>query len=70
MDQSTQDMNSGGATEHIDMRDGDDFVCPNCGCEIMLKHHGDPARMPQMQLFTCCCGTPMQFEHPRGPAMA
>ena len=50
---------------HIDMRDGDDFVCPNCSCEIMLKHHGDAARMPQMQMFRCCCGTEMEFEHPR-----
>jgi hypothetical protein len=48
------------------MRDGDDFVCPNCGCEIMLKHHGDPRKMGQMGPFTCCCGTPMEFEHPEG----
>jgi hypothetical protein len=46
------------------MRDGEDFVCPNCGCEIMLKHHGDPARMQNMRPFTCCCGTQMQPEHP------
>jgi hypothetical protein len=46
------------------MKDGEDFVCPNCGCEIMLKHHGDPARMPNMGPFTCCCGTQMQPEHP------
>jgi hypothetical protein len=49
-----------------EMRDGEDFVCPNCGCEIMLKHHGDPARMPNMGPFTCCCGTPMEPEHPGG----
>jgi hypothetical protein len=48
----------------LEMRDGEDFVCPNCGCEIMLKHHGDPAKMPNMRPFTCCCGTPMQPEHP------
>jgi hypothetical protein len=48
------------------MRDGDDFVCPNCGCEIMLKHHGDPQKMGQMAPFTCCCGTPMEFEHAAG----
>ncbi len=50
------------------MKDGDDFVCPNCGCEIMLKHHGDPAKMPNMRPFTCCCGTPMEFEHPEARA--
>ncbi len=48
------------------MRDGDDFVCPNCGCEIMLKHHGDPQKMQGMRPFTCCCGTLMEFEHPEG----
>jgi hypothetical protein len=47
-----------------EMRDGDDFVCPNCGCEIMLKHHGDPAKMQRMTMFTCCCGHRMEFEHP------
>jgi len=51
-------------TTVLEMRDGDDFVCPNCGCEIMLKHHGDPSKMPNMRPFTCCCGTPMQPEHP------
>ena len=51
--------------ENIDMREGDDFVCPNCNCEIMLKHRGDPAKMQSMQMFTCCCGTKMEFEHPR-----
>ena len=48
----------------IEMRDGDDFVCPNCGCEIRLIHHGDPAKMPKMDMFTCCCGTRMEKEHP------
>ena len=41
---------------------GDDFVCPNCGCEIRLIHHGDPAKMPKMDMFTCCCGTRMEKE--------
>jgi hypothetical protein len=50
-------------TAVLEMRDGDDFVCPNCGCEIMLKHHGDPSKMQNMRPFTCCCGTPMQPEH-------
>jgi hypothetical protein len=50
--------------ERLQMRDGQDFVCPNCSCEIMLKHHGDPAKMPTMQPFTCCCGTRMEPEQP------
>ena len=59
-------MTHGSGSSMLEMRDGDDFVCPNCGCEIMLKHHGDPRRMGQMGPFTCCCGTPMEFEHPEG----
>jgi hypothetical protein len=51
-------------TSQLEMQDGEDFVCSNCGCEIMLKHHGDPSRMQTMQPFTCCCGTQMQPEHP------
>lgn len=47
------------------MQDGDDFVCPNCRCEIMLKHHGDHSRMDEMHMFVCCCGTEMQYEHPK-----
>src|SRR5262245_39894386 len=35
-------------TQRPEMHDGEDFVCPTCNCEIMLKHHGDPERMPQM----------------------
>ncbi len=46
-----------------EMHDGEDFVCPNCNCEITLKHHGDESKMRQMVPFTCCCGTPMQPEH-------
>ena len=41
------------------MQDGDDFACPRCGCEIRLIHHGDPAKVAQMEPFTCCCGTRM-----------
>jgi hypothetical protein len=62
MDQATTPQQ----TDRLEMRDGEDFVCSNCGCEIMLKHHGDPARMQQVVPFTCCCGTPMQPEHPAG----
>jgi predicted RNA-binding Zn-ribbon protein involved in translation (DUF1610 family) len=46
----------------IQMQEGDDFVCPNCGCEIRLRHHGDPAKMPNMDMFICCCGTRMEKE--------
>jgi hypothetical protein len=46
----------------MDMQEGDDFVCPNCGCEIRLRHHGDPAKMQHMQAFVCCCGTRMDKE--------
>ncbi|HEY7132554.1 MAG TPA: hypothetical protein VH440_09900 [Candidatus Limnocylindrales bacterium] len=46
----------------MDMQDGDDFVCPNCHCEIRLVHHGDPQRMERMGPFTCCCGTLMEKE--------
>jgi hypothetical protein len=47
----------------MQMREGDDFVCSNCGCEIRLRHHGDPAKMQPMRPFTCCCGTAMDPEH-------
>jgi hypothetical protein len=46
------------------MHDGDEFVCPNCGCDLILKQHGDPAKMQEMRPFTCCCGTAMHSEHP------
>ncbi len=52
------DQESGMAT----MEEGEDFVCPNCGCEIRVRHHGDPERMPRMVPFTCCCGTQMRKE--------
>ncbi len=56
----TQPMQS---TDRTEMRDGEDFVCPNCNCEIMLKHHGDASKMRNMRPFTCCCGTTMVPEH-------
>ena len=52
--------------DRVEMHDGEDFVCPTCNCEIMLKHHGDPAKMPKMGPFTCCCGTEMVPEHGQG----
>ena len=44
------------------MQEGDDFFCSNCGCEIRLRHHGDPAKMENMGPFICPCGTPMTKE--------
>ena len=44
------------------MNEGDDFVCPNCACEIRLRHAGDPARMAQVGPFVCSCGTQMVKE--------
>jgi hypothetical protein len=52
----------------LQMQEGDDFVCSNCGCEIRLRHHGDPAKMPSMQPFTCCCGTRMDPENNQRPS--
>lgn len=50
--------------DRMRVHDGEDFVCPSCRCEIMVKHAGDPSRMPNMQpAFTCCCGTRMVPEH-------
>ena len=46
----------------MQMQEGDDFVCRNCGCEIRLRHHGDPEKMQRMDTFTCCCGTRMEKE--------
>jgi hypothetical protein len=57
---TTRAASTQGSTVH--MQDGDDFVCPNCSCEIRLIHHGDPARMPNMDMFICCCGTRMEKE--------
>ena len=54
------------ADDRMTMKDGDDFVCSNCGCEIRLIHHGDPAKMQRMGPFTCCCGTPMDKEQRGG----
>ena len=42
----------------------EDWVCSYCGCEIMVKHHGDPAKMGRESVYTCRCGTRMDLEHP------
>ncbi|MFN8622378.1 MAG: hypothetical protein U0869_16720 [Chloroflexota bacterium] len=62
----TGDQRSSQTGQQLSMQEGDDFTCSNCGCEIRLRHHGDPARMQRMQPFTCCCGTPMQPEQGGG----
>lgn len=46
-----------------DRYEGTDYVCPNCGCEIMVKHSGDPSKMQGDGGYTCRCGTRMQMEH-------
>ena len=56
----------GGGMGGREMRRGDDFVCPNCGSEVMVKHPGDPQKMPLSGYFTCACGTRMEYEHPEG----
>ena len=28
-----------------DRYDGTDYVCDNCGCEIMVKHRGDASKI-------------------------
>lgn len=41
---------------------GKDFVCHTCGCEIMVKHWGDPEAHAQTGVFLCHCGTTMEPE--------
>jgi hypothetical protein len=49
----------------------EDWTCSVCGCEIMVKHAGDPARMAPGSAYTCRCGTRMELEHPeRGTTSA
>jgi hypothetical protein len=49
-------------TGGLEMQEGDRFSCPNCGCRIVLEHHGDPEKMQPMQAFICCCGKTMRQE--------
>ena len=44
--------------------DGTDYVCDNCGCEIMVKHRGDESKMESGSTYICRCGTEMRLEHP------
>lgn len=41
---------------------GDDYICPNCGCEIHVRHRGEPDRVERPRPFTCYCGTEMLKE--------
>ena len=43
--------------------EGTDFVCDNCGCEIMVKHSGDASKHSS-DTYTCRCGRQMRLEHP------
>jgi hypothetical protein len=43
--------------------EGVDWICSNCGCEIMVKHSGDIAKMAEDSTYFCRCGTAMQLEH-------
>ena len=43
---------------------GVDWVCPVCGCEIMVKHEGDRSRHAAGSTYTCRWGTRMELEHP------
>ena len=42
--------------------EGTDYVCDNCGCEIMVKHSGDHSKHTS-DTYTCRCGTAMRLEH-------
>ena len=48
--------------------DGTDYVCDNCGCEIMVKHSGDHEKHTT-DAYTCRCGTQMRLEHARAGAL-
>ena len=41
--------------------DGADYVCDNCGSEIMIKHTGDGEKHRSLN-YTCRCGTEMRLE--------
>jgi hypothetical protein len=58
------------SSDRPELRDGEDFVCPTCGCEITIKHHGDPAKLSNSSTFTCACGTSMRVEHPEHAGQA
>jgi hypothetical protein len=42
-----------------DKYDGADYVCDNCGSEIMVKHTGDGEKHRSLN-YICRCGTEMR----------
>ncbi len=49
------------STERV--REGEDYVCGNCGCEVRVRHAGDQSKMTSGErTFTCCCGQRMRLE--------
>ena len=59
----TQSTTSGTDTSRYE---GTDYVCSNCGCEIMVKHAGDESKGYGRTDYTCTCGSAMQPEHGAG----
>lgn len=59
----TESMSTGGtsAMGHA----GEDFVCRNCACEIVVKHWGAPKSHADQGAFVCHCGHQMEPEHTR-----
>lgn len=47
-----------------DKYDGADYVCDNCGSEIMIKHTGDGEKHRSLN-YICRCGTEMRLEDAR-----
>lgn len=64
----TESMSTGATSESGYA--GEDFVCRTCGCEVMVKHWGEPRSHADSGTFACHCGQQMEPEHPgqRGPA--
>jgi hypothetical protein len=62
MQNPTTTPDQAGSSAAFRLQEGEDWVCPNCGCEIRVRHAGDPSRMQRTQPVTCCCGTPMEHE--------
>ena len=44
--------------------DGADYICDNCGSEIMIKHTGDGEKHRSLN-YICRCGTEMPLEDAR-----
>ena len=58
---ATESLGGSGDQRTGPLRDGEDFVCPNCGAEIRVRHAGDSAD-DGTTTFTCVCGTAMRPE--------